>query len=143
MPSLPIITPGNYAVPNAIGFSDDADGTLTLVAASRPLPVQTIKPTLPPPLLGTTETTEMIGPFTPATGAPILLALSGTWQGSVNVMRSYDGGANKLGLTMGGTAWARFTSNVCETVWEEIEEGAQLYLSITLTSGSLTYRLAQ
>ena len=72
-----------------------------------------------------------------------MLALTGTWAGTVQVLRSTNGGASSQALTMGGTAWGNFTGNCCEPVWDESEAAAQLYLQITLTSGSVTYRIAQ
>lgn len=73
----------------------------------------------------------------------MVLALSGTWTGTVAINRSTNGGTTKLPLTVGGAAWGQYTANVCEPVWEENETGAALYLDVALTSGTLTYRLAQ
>jgi hypothetical protein len=39
--------------------------------------------------------------------------------------------------------WARFTANCNEVAWQEVEEGATLYLDIALTSGSVIYRVSQ
>jgi hypothetical protein len=72
-----------------------------------------------------------------------MLSLEGTWQGTVALQRSTDGGVHKLPVTIGGGPWARFTGNACEPVWEESESVAKLYLDIQLASGSLNYRLAQ
>jgi hypothetical protein len=44
---------------------------------------------------------------------------------------------------MAGAGWALFTANCCEPVWEDSEAGAQLYLSVTLASGTLAYRVSQ
>lgn len=72
-----------------------------------------------------------------------MLALSGTWTGTVKLLRSTDGGATKLPLTAAGLAWGVFNANCCEPVWEEAIVGAALYLDATLSSGTLTYRVAQ
>jgi hypothetical protein len=61
----------------------------------------------------------------------------------VRLQRSTDGGATRLGLTAMGSAYGEFTGNVCEPVWEESETAALLYLNITVTSGSVTYRMGQ
>ena len=72
-----------------------------------------------------------------------MLSLSGTWAGTIKLIRSTDGGATKLPLTINGTAWAQFTTNCCEAVWDESDAIARFYLDITLTSGTDAYRLAQ
>ena len=46
-------------------------------------------------------------------------------------------------LAVAGAAWAQFTGNACEPVWEEIDPEATLYLDIALTAGTLHYRIAQ
>ena len=72
-----------------------------------------------------------------------MLALSGSWSGTVKVLRSTDGGATKLPLTIAGASWGQFTANCCEAIWEESEAAARLYLDITLIAGSASYRLGQ
>ena len=79
----------------------------------------------------------------PRLGRPIWLALSGTWTGSVALKRSTDGGATKLPLTAGGSAWGVFTGNACEQVIEESEAGAAYYLAVTVVSGTVAYRVSQ
>lgn len=83
------------------------------------------------------------GPFTPQLGRDMVLTLSGTWTGSVQLMRSVDGGTTKLPVTVGGTTWALFTANCNEPVWTSSESGATFYLAITVASGTVVYRLAQ
>jgi hypothetical protein len=61
----------------------------------------------------------------------------------VRLLRSTDGGATKLPVTVAGDTWAQFTANCCEPVWDESEASARLYLDIALTSGTITYRIAQ
>lgn len=95
------------------------------------------------PLSGSATGTANIGPFTPQLGRPINLTLSGTWSGSAQLMRSVDGGTVKTGLTVGGTSWGSFTANANEPVWTESEAGATFYLAVSITSGTLTYRIAQ
>lgn len=137
----PIQNPAGYAVTHAVAFAD-ADGTLVPVDASTPLPV-TLGRAPTTPLAGTAASTALVGPYQPALGRPVMLVLTGSWTGSVKVLRSADGGTTRQPLTVGGSAWAQFSANVCEAVWEESESAATLYLDITLASGSITYRMAQ
>ncbi len=140
MPSLPIITPAKFAAASAVGYADSA-GALSLVSASSPLPVTATGAAVPAALAGSTATSGLVGGLAPARGVTVVLALRGVWQGNVRVLRSTDGGVTLDPLTLAGAAWAQFTANVCEAVWEDNEPAASLYLGITLTSGTLTYRL--
>ena len=144
MSSTPIINPGGYTPARALVFAD-TDGSAVQVSLASPLPVSmgASGGAAPTPLSGTLTASGAAGPFTPQAGRPVVLALSGTWTGSVRMQRSIDGGTTRLPLTIGGNVWAQFTGNCCEPVWEESETGAQLYLSVTLTSGTLAYRVAQ
>lgn len=137
----PIQNPAGYAVTRAVAFAD-VDGSMLPVAASTPLPV-TLGSAATTPLAGTATTTATVGPYQPALGRPVMLVLTGTWTGLVRVLRSVDGGTTRQALTVAGSAWAQFSANVCEAVWEESESAATLYLDITLASGSVTYRMAQ
>ncbi|MEE4452042.1 hypothetical protein [Novosphingobium resinovorum] len=143
MPTNPIQMPSGYATAFAVGFADPGNTGLALVESGRPLPVTTLSGVVPEPLVGTTAASIAAGPFVPAAGRPVFVTLAGTWQGSVTVLRSIDGGTTRLPLTLGGDTWGVFTQNACEPVWEEFETGATLHLAITLASGALTYRLAQ
>ncbi len=138
---IPIISPSGYAATRAVAFAD-ADGNAVLASGSLPLPVTLgSDPTVP--LAGTTAVSGTFGPYLPALGREAMLTLTGTWAGTVRVLRSTDGGTTKLPLTIAGAAWAQFTANCCEPIWEETEAAARLWLEVTLSSGSLTYRLAQ
>lgn len=132
-------------MPSRAAAFSDVDGTALLVSTSNPLPVTmaAVTGTSPTPVAGTTSTSGVLGPFQPTLGRDIILALSGTWTGTVKVVRSTDGGTNRLPLTVAGVGWAQFTGNCCEAVWEETESSARLYLDVTLASGTLTYRMAQ
>lgn len=145
MPEMPIVTPGRFAPPYAVGFAN-AVGDLNLVSANSPLPVSLSSvqtpPTLPAPLAGTAAASGTSAAFKPALATPVTLTLRGTWQGQVRVYRSTDGGITLDALTVGGAPWATFTSNACEGVWEENDGSAALYLGFTLASGSVSYRLA-
>lgn len=141
MPTTPIQSPASYVPSRATAFAD-SQGNSQLVSAANPLPV-TFDAGTTTALAGTTSVTSVLGPFTPLVGRAVVLALSGTWSGTVKVRRSSDGGTTKLPLTAGGSAWGEFIGNCCEPVWEESETGASLYLDVTLSSGTLAYRLAQ
>ena len=141
---LPVTAPAGFAPLAAIGFTQ-ADATLSPVSDSAPLPVvvRADAGATAPALSGTASSSGTFGPFAPAPGRPVILSLSGTWTGTVRLLRSTDGGANQLPLTVGGLPWASFTANCCEAVWEESAKGAELYLNVALTSGTLSYRVEQ
>lgn len=142
MPTIPVATPANYATLSAIGYAE-ADSTLSTVSADKPLPVSTVSMPAPAALSGTTAASGVVGPFAPNSDKPVVLALSGSWTGTVKVLRSTDAGATKLPITAGGVAWGVFSANCCEAVWQETVVGAALYLDLAIGSGSLTYRMAQ
>jgi len=142
MPITPLKTPAGYVPQMAIAFAN-ASGDAEPVSAANPLPYQEIPFTAAAALTGTTTTSGLTTAFSPKPGRAVVLLLAGSWTGSVKMVRSLDGGATKFGLTAAGNPWAVFTSNVCEPVWDESEAAATLYLDITLTSGSLTYRMGQ
>ena len=140
----PIQNPSGYAVTRAVAYAD-VDGSMLQVAAATPLPVTvtSVGATATTPLAGTASASAVAGPYQPALGRAVILVLTGTWAGSVRVTRSTDGGTTRQPLTAAGTTWGQFSANCCDPVWEESEAAARLYLDITLTSGSVTYRMAQ
>lgn len=138
----PLKTPAGYVPQMAIAFANSG-GDAEPVSATNPLPHQELPFVAAPALTGATTTSGVVGPFAPRAGRAVMLALSGTWTGSVKILRSVDGGATKVGLTAAGSAWGIFTANVCEPVWDESEAAATLYLDIALTSGAVSYRLGQ
>ena len=143
MPDNPISLPSGYAPAFAIGYADAATGKLAVVDSAKPLPVLVVGAAAPSALSGTLSASTLVGPFRPIAGSPVYLTLSGDWQGRAAVLRSIDGGATRQSLTMGGIEWAAFGANACEPIWEEHVAGADLYLDITIASGTLTYHLAQ
>ena len=139
----PIQNPTGYAIPRAIAYAD-VDGSMLQVSNAAPLPVALLSgPAATTPLAGIAATTSVVGPYQPAIGRAVMLLLTGTWIGLVKVLRSVDGGTTKQPLTINGTTWGQYTANCCEAVWDESEGAARFYLDITLTSGSVTYRVAQ
>ena len=144
MSQVPISYPAHYAPGVAVSF--ESAGGAKVVSSSDPLPVSIqAAPSEPRPtaLSGTASSNVVLGPLAVTANVPVWLALSGTWAGTVRLLRSTDGGATRLPLTLGGAVWASFTANACEPVWEDSESGAALYLEIKPTSGAVTYRLSQ
>ena len=146
MPNVPISYPARYAPGVALNFADGS-GDAILVSQCAPLPVSiSAAPsgsTAPAPLTGTTTITRTVGSFVPVVARPLVITLTGTWTGTVKLLRSIDGGVTKLPLTLAGAAWGEFSVNVNEPVWEENELAAVFYLLLTPLSGTIAYRLAQ
>lgn len=144
--STVVLAPGGFAPSVALAFGALGE-SVTQVDASNPLPVGVRLPEASPststPRAGTASVSTMVGPFVPQLARAIWLTLSGTWAGTAQLLRSTDGGATKLPLTIAGASWGSFTANGNEPVAEESDAAATYYLSITLTSGSVTYRVAQ
>ena len=139
----PLPVTGSVTVATASASPLAVSGGVTINnAATAPVPVNT-QAAAPTPLTVTASGSTTVGPFPPVIGRAVMLALSGTWVGSVQLLRSTNGGSTYFPLTLGGAVWGLFTSNCCEPVWDESEAAAQLYLQITLSSGSVTYRIAQ
>jgi hypothetical protein len=138
----PIISPAGYTPAFALSFAD-ATGTAQNVSNAAPLPVAPAVVGKPGALAGSIAASGQLGPFAPVAGTPVYLTLSGTWTGTVKVLRSTDGGATRSPLTALGGTWGQFTANACEPVWDEGEAGAALYLDVALSSGTLTYRMGQ
>ncbi|WDF72859.1 hypothetical protein [Novosphingobium sp. KACC 22771] len=137
----PIKIPSGYITPSAMTFSAP-DNSANFVSSNSPLPVTTVGgPTTP--LAGEASSSISVGPYVPAIGRSVILALSGTWQGNVSIERSTDGGITSLPITIGGAPSGIFSSNCCEAIWDESEVGAQLYLRMTIISGTIKYRVAQ
>ncbi len=128
-----------YAVSFRVG-----DDVAQLVDIAHPLPTQpAMALATSVPLAGSASATTVAGPFTPQLGRTIWVTLSGTWSGNVQLLRSTDGGTTRLPLTAGGTAWGSFSAAANEPVTDESDGAATYYLAITITSGTLTYRVAQ
>jgi hypothetical protein len=145
---VPISYPARYAPGVALNYADPQGNAVT-VSQSAPLPV-TLAATAgggstspQPPLTGTASAALTAGPFVPQPGKPLVLTLRGTWTGNVQLLRSIDGGATKLPVTLAGAPWASYSANVCEPVWEENEANAAFYLQLVPASGAIQYRLAQ
>lgn len=142
MPTSPLKTPAGYVPQMAIAIANPS-GDAELVSAINPMPMQEQPFTAVPALTGTLSASGQVGPFAPRAGRAVVLTLSGTWTGTVRLLRSVDGGTTKLPLTAMGKPYGNYTANICEPVWEESEAAAVLYLDATITSGSLTYRMGQ
>lgn len=140
--NVPIDFPAGYATAVALGFASDS-GKLSLVEATRPLPVSLAQGAVPPALSGNASGSVEVGPYIPAPGHAVMLQLTGQWQGDVTLLRSTDGGATRVPVTAGGEAWGVFTANACEAIWIEHESAAGLYLAFELAQGSANYRVSQ
>jgi len=140
-PGTSISVPAGFAPAVAVGFSD-ADGQLALASNAAPLPVATVAPA-PAPLTGESTASEVVGPFDATGGRVVVVALDGEWSGTVRLLRSTDGGATRMPLRVGGSAWAEYTASGCEQAWSETEDGASFYLDVALASGAVTYRVSQ
>jgi hypothetical protein len=93
---------------------------------------------------GTISASGATAAFLPVLRRPIWLMLTGGWAGSVVLQRSIDEGANWNALTYGdGGARPAWTGNMQAAVAEETVAGARYRLSVTLTSGTLGYRMEQ
>lgn len=148
MPNVPISYPARYAPGVALNYADEV-GNAILVSQSAPLPVTLAaavgggSTTPSPPLTGSTAIASTTGTYVPVAGRPLVLTLTGTWTGTVKLLRSINGGTTKLSLTLAGAPWAEYTANVNEPVWEESEAAAVFFLQFTPLSGTIAYRLAQ
>jgi hypothetical protein len=89
----------------------------------------------------------LIGPFTPQLGREIWVTLSGAGSsGTAQLLRSTDGGATKLGLTVAGQPWGSFpfagitdlAPAANEIVTAETDASATYYLALTVTQGTGT-----
>lgn len=144
MSSLPVAAPGGFAPVAAISFGT-RDGPATPVDAGNPLPVRAaLGAATSAALVGTAAASGSSGGFAPELGRPIVVTLSGDWAGKVQLLRSVDGGANRLPLTfVDGSEKGVWTGNVNTAIGEETVAGATLYLSLVLAAGTLTYRMEQ
>jgi hypothetical protein len=82
--------------------------------------------------------------FTPQLGRDMYLSLSGGWTGTVRIQRSTDNGSTWNNITIGGgQPWGVYTG-ACDEVVETPTDGASKYrLLFTISTGTVTYRLAQ
>ena len=141
--SIPISFPAAFAPVTAVAYGS-LGSDATCVDSAHPLPV-TVKQaaTASTALTGTASASGDAGPFAPELGRAIVLTTSGTWTGTVQLLRSTDGGTTKLPLTVGGISWAAFTANCNEPVWVEADADATFYLALTVVSGTIAYRVSQ
>ena len=142
MTETPLITlPAGYATASAVGFSSAAS-TLTVVSQDQPLPVVFGAPT-PTMLQGNTSASLVAGPFNSVAGRTVLVTLSGSWAGTVQLLRSSDDGVTKTPLRIGGMPWGIFTESGSEQVWHETEADVTFFLDIALQNGTLDYQVSQ
>jgi hypothetical protein len=138
-----IEAPAGFITQHALAFGAE-NGSAVGVDADHPLPVATIRsPATATRLEGILAASATIGPFVPDLDRPIWVTLAGNWTGRVSVLRSLDGGTTKLPLTAGGRSWGSFTANAQEAIGEENMPEASYWLFASITSGTLTYQVAQ
>ena len=138
----PVQLPAGFAPAFALGYSDES-GNLVLAKQSAPIPVSAGDRARPAALVGSTASSVIAGPFAPISDVSVMIELAGSWAGTVQLQRSSDGGATRHDVTVGGAQWGNYAANACEPVWDESELGAELYLDITINSGTLNYRVSQ
>jgi hypothetical protein len=105
------------------------------------------------PLTATVSDTvaHVLGPMTPQLARQIWVTLNATVQasGTVQLLRSTDGGTTKLAITRDSVAIGSFAFSattgaiVNEPVQIETDASASYYLAITLTAGTVAVRVAQ
>jgi hypothetical protein len=135
--------PAQFVPLTALSFGSEGAPAIP-VDAAHPLPTITAAPIVSSmPLAGETSASGTFGPFVPDRGIAIWLSLSGTWTGSAELLRSVDGGATRLPLTVAGQPWANFTGAANEPVGEESSPDASYWLAVTIASGTLAYRVSQ
>ena len=138
-----IAAPGGFVPAQAMMFGT-MNAEPVAVDASHPLPVIDVTAAASStPLAGTAAASMTAGPFAPQLGRSIWLSLAGSWSGSATLLRSTDGGATRLPLTVAGEPWGSFTANANEVVVEESDAAATYYLALTVASGTIAYRVAQ
>lgn len=147
MSTPPVVTaPAGFVPRYALSFGG-VGADAVAVDSSNPLPIADARVALPAsssPLIGTATENGVTASFAPQLGRPVWLALSGTWTGTVTLMRSADGGVTRAPVTYAdGSARPAWTGNLQAPVVEESVAGALYYLSITVTSGSVGYRMEQ
>ena len=126
-----------------MAFADSGGGAVR-VGADAPLPTTPVlTAAYAVPVAGTLSASAIVGPFMPQLGRTIWLTLAGSWTGTARLLRSTDGGATRLPLTIAGQSWASFTGNANEPVGEESVAGASYWLEAMLASGMLDYRVQQ
>lgn len=113
--------------------------------STRPMTViEVLPPSLTVPQEGEADSTSLVTPMlTPKTGYNLYLTLLGTWAGTVSVMCSRDGGATWFPVTASGESVGVFTRNCDEAVIKVTDPRARYRLNFAITSGEVTYRLAQ
>jgi hypothetical protein len=142
-PTAPILAPAGYVPEHAVAFGSQ-DGPATPVDLANPLPVAlTLATAVSTALNGSTAISASVGPFVPQLGRAIWVTLADTWTGTVQLMRSSDGGTTLLPLTAGGVPWGGFTANCNESVAEETVASTTYYLAMAIASGTVSYRIAQ
>ena len=79
-----------------------------------------------------------LGPLTPQLGRDLRAVLTGTWTGTVTVGTTTTSDCSTFNaLTIGGSAWATWTTNSNEVFDTPTLSGVNYCVHATITSGSL------
>jgi len=95
------------------------------------------------PLQNTVSVSGTSQVFFPQLGYKVYLTLSGTWIGTVSLQISRDGGSSWGSFTSGGEVIGFYSGNCDEAVTNVIDPLVRFRLVYSVTSGTLSYRLAQ
>jgi hypothetical protein len=139
-----IQAPAPYVPQVAVTYGPIGGDALAVDLGS-PLPTRSVRvAAVSEPLVGTATTSGTAGPFVPELGRPIWVTLGSGWTGSVQLLRSTDGGATRLAITTGdGTPKGVWSVPVNAAVTEESVAAASYWLSLTLTAGTLAFEVRQ
>ena len=128
--------------------ANQAIGNASLTTLSAPFAAATSTP-----LTATISDTaaHTLGPFTPQLARQIWLTLNATAaaSGTAQLLRSNDGGTTRIGITQGSSVAASYQFSavtgaiVNEPLVTETDASATYFLTITLTAGNVTVRIAQ
>lgn len=94
------------------------------------------------PVTGLFNATGYSAPFAPIAGRAFNFTATGTFVGTIVLVRSFDGGVTKVPLTALGSSLYTFTGPFSESYTED-ESGVQYFLQCSAyTSGTINYRLS-
>lgn len=140
----PVQTPADFVPMMAISFGA-IGAPATPVTTDAPLPVREMPGAArSAAVTGTADAAATSAPFAPDLGRAVWITLSGAWSGRVQLLRSVDGGATRLPLTLpDGSEKGVWHGNANAIAHVETEAGALLFLDLRPAGGTIGYRVAQ
>ena len=116
-----------------------------LLDSDTPIPmIVHTEPLVNPPVSGTVSVSGASNSLVTTPSYNLYLTLTGTWVGTVRLQKSIDNGVNwHLVTSHSGTSVYEFTQNCDEALFTVTDPKARYRLQFVMTSGSVTYRLAQ